>query len=131
MEFDVKASREHLAARLAARQAESEAGRAEALAWARAAISRAAPGFAAVRRVYLFGSVLAPGQFRDESDIDIGVEGELSADDFFGLWRAIEEDAPGWEVDLVELDKTHVHFAERVRLEGELVYEARDTDPQS
>ncbi len=130
MAFDVKASREHLAARLAAQQAEAEAGRVEALAWARAAISRAAPGFA-VRRMYLFGSVLTPGPFRDDSDIDIGVEGELSADDFFGLWRTIEEDAPAWEVDLVELDRARVHFADRVRLQGELVYEARDTNPQS
>jgi predicted nucleotidyltransferase len=122
--FDVKASREHLAARLAAQWEQAEARRRAALALVRAAIRQAGPGFAAVRRVYLFGSVLSPGQFRPDSDIDVGVEGELSAADFFGLWRAIEEDAPGWEIDLVELDRARPQFAERVRSAGELIYAA-------
>ena len=124
MTFDVQASREHLAARLAQQYEQAEARRLAALDAARCAIRRAGPRFTSVRRAYLFGSVLLPGQFRPDSDIDVGIEGKLEAEDFFGLWRAIEEGAPGWQVELVELDRTRVPFAGRVRLEGELVYEA-------
>ena len=70
------------------------------------------------------------GAFRRDSDIDVGVEGELTAEDFFALWREIEAAAPGWEVDLVELDRSRVHFAERVRQEVELVYAAGNPDAQ-
>ena len=124
MTFDVQASREHLAARLAQQYEQAEARRLAALDAARHAIRRAVPRFTGVHRSYLFGSVLLPGQFRPDSDIDVGIEGKLEAEDFFGLWRAIEEGAPGWQVELVELDRTRVPFAGRVRLEGELVYEA-------
>jgi predicted nucleotidyltransferase len=120
--IDIVASREHLAARLADRRKQAEAQRLVALTFARSAILQAAPGFPSVRRVYLFGSVLAPGQFRPDSDIDVGVEGDLGAGDFWGFWRALEEDGPAWEIDLVELDRARSYFAERVRLEGELVY---------
>ncbi len=124
MAFDLKASREHLAARLARQHDQAERARSAALAAARAAIMQAAPRYPTVRRVYLFGSVLTPGQFRPDSDIDVGVEGDLGVEGFFGLWRAIEDETPGWQVDLVELDRARIPFADRVRLEGELVYAA-------
>lgn len=124
MTFDVQASREHLAARLAQQYEQAEARRLAALDAARHAIRRAGPRFTRVRRAYLFGSLLLPGQFRPDSDIDVGIEGKLEAEDFFGLWRAIEEHAPGWQAELVELDRTRAQFADRVRIEGELVYEA-------
>ncbi len=60
MAFDVKASREHLSERLAQQRGEAEERRLAALAAARAGIRRAAPSFATVRRVYLFGSVVNP-----------------------------------------------------------------------
>lgn len=128
MTFDVRASREYLAVRFAAKREQAEARRFAALDAIRHAILRAGPLFTSVKRIFLFGSILSAGQFRPDSDIDVGVEGDLGADEFFGLWRALEQEAPGWQVDLVELDRARVHFADRVRLEGELIYEARNTD---
>lgn len=66
--------REYHARRAAERRAEREALRARKLEEARAAIRRVAPDFPAVRRVYLFGSLLRPGCFHDASDIDVAVE---------------------------------------------------------
>jgi predicted nucleotidyltransferase len=128
--FDTKASAAALEARLTAARAPLEARRKRALAVMQHALPRAGSQVATVRRLYLFGSVLIPGAFRSHSDVDVGVEGALSADEFFSLWRAIEDAAPGWEVDLVELDHSRVHFADRVRTEGMLVYEAGDPNPQ-
>ena len=72
----------------------------------------------------VLGGSRARGTHRPDSDIDVGIEGKLEAEGFFGLWQAIEEGAPGWQVELVELDRTRAPFADRVRIEGELVYEA-------
>lgn len=120
-----------LAARFAETRGQQEARREAALASMRRGLPLAAARVPAVRRLYLFGSVLIPGAFRSDSDIDVGVDGDLSADEFFALWREIDDAAPGWETDLVELDRARVHFADRVRKEGELVYAAGNPDAQS
>ena len=78
----------------------------------------------------MFGSVLRPGAMRLTSDIDIAIEGRLSAKDYFALWRQLEHAAAGWPIELVELDKD-LHFAARVRETGELIYEHTDSDAQS
>jgi predicted nucleotidyltransferase len=55
------------------------------------------------------------------SDVDVAVEGKLSAEDYFALWRALEEES-GQPVDLVELTED-LPFAHRIREQGEILYE--------
>lgn len=127
--IDVEKSAAALDARLAEKRARLEARRERALAAIRPALRAVGPRFPSVRRLYLFGSVLIPGAFRSDSDIDIGVDGDVNGEAFLALWREIDNAAPGWETDLVELDRARVHFAERVREEGELVYQAEELAP--
>lgn len=74
------------------------------------------------RRIYRWGSLLHPEQFREISDIDIAVEGwdkpmtGLHAlDDACRLTR--------FPVDLVELERIHPAHADTIRKEGKLVYD--------
>jgi hypothetical protein len=53
--------------------------------------------------------------------VDVAVEGKLSAEDYFALWRALEEES-GQPVDLVELTED-LPFAHRIREQGEILYE--------
>jgi predicted nucleotidyltransferase len=55
---------------------EREALRLRVLEQAREAIRQVAPRFPAVRAVYLFGSILHPGRFRPDSDVDVALDGE-------------------------------------------------------
>jgi predicted nucleotidyltransferase len=126
---EIAACRASLHAREQRQQAEREARRAAALAAARQAVAQAAPQFPAVRRVYLFGSVVQPGAMRQCSDIDVAVEHRLSAEDYFGFWRALERAAPGRAFDLAELEGD-TPFAAGVRHSGVVVYECADADTQ-
>lgn len=109
--------RAYHAQRNAAHDAAREALRLRKLEQARAAIRRVAPRFPAVRRVYLFGSVLRPGRFHDRSDIDVAVEcDDLEAETPFA--RALEREL-ATDVDLRPLRGA---IAEAVRDEGEKVY---------
>jgi predicted nucleotidyltransferase len=67
---------------------------------------------------------------RSDSDVDVAIEGDLSAEAYFALWRELERAIPGRPVEIVEL-RQGLHFAERVRQTGELIYERPDTDPES
>lgn len=75
-----------------------------------------------VPRVYLFGSVLRPGYFGAASDIDLAVEG-LAPDLVYRAERRLEE-ITSFPFDLVELEEAMPELAERVRQEGEVLYEA-------
>ena len=86
--------------------------------------------FPHIQRAYLFGSVLRPGALRVTSDIDIAVEGRLTAEDYFALWRAWERVVGYRSIDLLELDRD-IHFADRVRAQGLLIYEHADSDAES
>jgi len=134
MKVDVAESRAYLAARAAATYEAREQRRAAALTAARAAAQAVLPSFPAVRRAYLFGSVIRPGAMRATSDVDIALEAALDAaldaETYFAVWRALERAAGPWELDVIELGP-EVHFAARVRAEGELIYERADQDPQS
>ena len=66
--------REYHARRAASRSAAREALRQRKLSQVREAICRLSPGYPAVRRVYLFGSLLRPGRFHAASDIDVALE---------------------------------------------------------
>ncbi len=126
---EIAAARENLRRR----QEQAYRAREERRQAALQAIRSAAPAilarFPAVRRAYLFGSVTQPGGMGPRSDVDVAVEGKLSAEEYFALWRALEEQS-GQPVDLVELTDD-LPFAHRVRAHGEVLYERSDSDPES
>ncbi len=109
--------REYHARRAGSRRAEREALRECKLEQAREAIRRLAPRFPAVRRVYLFGSLLRPGGFHATSDIDVAlVCDDLEAETPFA--RALEREL-GTSIDLRPFAGA---IAEAVRDGGEQVY---------
>ncbi len=78
-----------------------------------------------VQRAYLFGSLTRPGAFHEASDIDIAVEG-ITAQEYFALWRALEQALPDWEVDLRDITSPS-HFSDLIRKTGVLIYERADS----
>ena len=72
-----------------------EALREKVLAEAKEAVSSLAPEFPALREIHLFGSILQPGRFTEQSDVDLAVETDRGAEDPFEqesrFWRAMEE----------------------------------------
>jgi predicted nucleotidyltransferase len=82
--------KEYHARREQMRWEQREALRLEVLEQARSAIRHLAPQFPAIRAVYLFGSVLAPGRFLPDSDVDVALDSDdLAAETPF--WRGLEE----------------------------------------
>lgn len=67
-------------------------------------------------KAYVFGSLVRPGRFREDSDVDLAVEA-IDPDRLFQLMANLSE-AVGRDVDLVELPKCH--FAHRIRERGML-----------
>lgn len=57
-----------------------------------------------VKKVYLFGSILAENQFNKWSDIDIAVEG-MPSFDYFKIFGELEDLLDTENIDLVELEK--------------------------
>ena len=69
---------------------EREGLRLEVLEKAREAVRRSAPRFLAIRTVYLFGSLLQPGRFRPDSDVDVAIDcDDIEVETPF--WRMLEE----------------------------------------
>ncbi|MBI3762431.1 MAG: nucleotidyltransferase domain-containing protein [Chloroflexi bacterium] len=122
--IDIAAVRRNLATRAERQLAEREKRRAAAEQAVTAAARRAAPSFPSVRRVFLFGSVIRNNAFRADSDVDVAVEG-LGTADYFAIWRAIEEAAPEWTVDVRDITQPS-EFADRVRSTGKQIYERVD-----
>jgi len=109
--------REYHARRERARWEEREAARREVGERARAAIRGIAPRFPAIRAVYLFGSILQPGRFLPDSDVDVAVDcDDLAAETPF--WRALEERL----FRNVDLRPRAGAVAEAVATYGELCY---------
>jgi hypothetical protein len=98
-----------------------EIGRQQAQRAAKAAILAVSPNYLAVQWVYLYGSILEPGWFRKDSDINVGIVGADMAL-CFDIWRDLERQASVWAFDVrpLELDDP---FSERIREKGELIYE--------
>ena len=67
-----------------------------------------------IERAWIFGSVIRPHRFTEDSDIDLAVE-QIEPTDFFNTISAFSR-YWGREVDLVELKKCH--FAHRIREHG-------------
>jgi predicted nucleotidyltransferase len=120
----IEASRQYHRERDAKRRAEREAYRHEWLERVRTAIRQVAPTIPAVRRAYLFGSLMQAGRFRPDSDIDVAVEcSDLEQESLF--WRGLER-ALQREVDV----RPYVEpITQAVAWYGELVYERQDGDP--
>ncbi len=55
------------------------------------------------RRVLLFGSLAQPFWFRENSDVDLAVEG-LGVQDYWTAWQAVEEVIGDRPVDFVEME---------------------------
>ena len=89
----------------------------------RDAVRRSAPRFPAIQAVYLFGSLLQPGQFRPDSDIDVAIDcDDVEVETPF--WRMLE-DALERDVDLRPRIGT---VARAVEQGGELCYERKVSD---
>lgn len=119
--IDIAAVRHNLQARAERERAEREARRAVAERAVSEAVQKAVANFPSVKRVFLFGSVTRPNAFRPDSDVDVAIEG-LGLADYFPTWRAIEEAAPGWTIDVRDITQPS-DFAGRVRATGKLIYE--------
>ena len=123
-EASLRPYREYHARRERELREEREAFRLGVLERARDAIRRSAPRFPAIRAAWLFGSILQPGRFRPDSDIDVAVD----CDD-------IEVEAPFWR-ELEESLKRDVDLRPRigpiasaVEDYGELCYERETAGP--
>jgi predicted nucleotidyltransferase len=116
--------REYHAQRERKLRQEREGFRLRTLEQARGAIRRSAPAFPAIRAVHLFGSILQPGRFRPDSDIDVAVDcDDIEAETPF--WRTLEE-ALEKNVDL----RPRVGAVARaVETSGELCYEREVSGP--
>jgi predicted nucleotidyltransferase len=119
----IEAARQYHRTRDAKQRAEREAYRLEWLEKARAAVRQHAPDFPALQRAYLFGSIMQPGRFRPNSDIDVAVEcPDLQQESDF--WRALKQTLQR-DVDV----RPHVEpITDAVRWYGELVYERKSSD---
>lgn len=73
-----------------------------------------------IGKAYLFGSLVEPGHFSPESDVDIAVE-QIDPDRFFEA-ISIFSTALHRQVDVVRLDTCH--FAHRIREKG-IVWETK------
>jgi predicted nucleotidyltransferase len=130
MTIDVQVSLNRLLAREQETYQLRERRRQAACDALRAAVRFVAPRYAQVDRAFIFGSVTRPGGLGEASDLDVAVEGTLSAEAFFALWRDLERAVDSGPIDLVELDQRSVHFVQRVREAGELIYERNASDSQ-
>ncbi|MBI3949197.1 MAG: nucleotidyltransferase domain-containing protein [Acidobacteria bacterium] len=86
-------------------------------------VGEVAQRFSGVRRLYLFGSVLVPGQFYFEtSDVDVGVVGTLGVE-FFKLGAALDQHFDR-TVDLIDIDPT-TPFGQLILTRGVCIYDAK------
>lgn len=102
-----------LDAALARRRAACERERQALLAKVLRLLDELAPQYD-IQQAYIFGSLVTPGRFGPDSDVDIAVE-QIDPVRFFEAMGKFSASL-GREVDLVELDKCH--FAHRIRERG-------------
>ncbi len=102
MPIDIQAARRAFLSRQQKTLEQHEALRQNALQAVRSVAPAIIAKYPTVTATYLFGSILRPGAFQTNSDIDIAIEGG-SAEDYFALWRELEEVLPDWFIDLREV----------------------------
>lgn len=76
-------------------------------------------------KIYLWGSILTPNNFRDYSDIDIALVGILSAKRFFELYGEIMF-LSDFSIDIVQLEKIEPEFRDIILMKGKIVYEKNE-----
>ena len=74
--------------------------------------------------IWQWGSILQKENFRDYSDIDIGLCGLGSFQELFNAQKIAMEIAT-FPIDLVELDKLEDNFQKAIKRRGKKVYERR------
>ena len=74
------------------------------------------------RRVFQWGSLLRPGDFKPYSDIDIAIEGVTDAERFFALLGDAQK-LTRFPLDIVQLEKIAPEYADDIRRYGKIVYE--------
>lgn len=105
--------------RAAKREESREVRRLEAQKHAHALAAQIAEEDPSVRNIWGFGSVFEARQpFREDSDIDLAVEGGSLV-----AWRLSQ--ASSWKIDWVELDQQDDSFVESVKNTGVLIFERR------
>ena len=70
--------------------------------------------------VYLFGSVVEPGSFRLDSDVDLAVRG-VPIDQYYEAWGLAEAVFDDGRLDLIRLEDAPTWLAEEVERRGELL----------
>ena len=118
---DIDACRENFYKRQERRRQQREAVRQATREAILGAVHKVLPDHPEVKSLYLFGSIIRENAFGPESDIDVAVEG-TNAEQYFTLWRHLQDAVPERMVDLREINKPS-YFADTVRERGELIYE--------
>jgi predicted nucleotidyltransferase len=119
----IRQAREHFYRREEERKQAREARRQTRYQAVRETVQRMAPDFPAVRVVYLYGSLVQPGRFRADSDVDIAVVCDDLAEES-RFWGVLEQ-ALQCEVDVRPCTGTAI--ADVVGFYSELVYERQDS----
>lgn len=75
--------------------------------------------FPEVKKAYIFGSIIKKGKFREDSDIDIALEGKVK-EDYFLIWSELEEKLnEGLDLRILDSGVT----SQIIKKEGKLIYE--------
>jgi predicted nucleotidyltransferase len=117
-------ARQYYYEREARRRAQREAERQQWVQRVREVVVACASGYPDIRRVYLFGSLLQPGRFRPDSDIDLAVECDALVTES-SFWHSLEHELRR-DVDVRSLRGV---LKEVVTLQGEPIYERQDAGP--
>jgi predicted nucleotidyltransferase len=74
------------------------------------------------QRIYQWGSLLHPERFDENSDIDFAVEGITAPETFFSMLGDAMK-LTRLPLDIVQIEKIEIEFADAIRQSGKIVYE--------
>jgi hypothetical protein len=74
------------------------------------------------QRIYQWGSLLHPERFDENSDIDFAVEGITAPETFFNMLGDAMK-LTRLPLDIVQIEKIEIEFADAIRQSGKVVYE--------
>lgn len=74
------------------------------------------------KRIYQWGSLMDQSKFRENSDIDIAIEGINDPETFFKLYGDAEK-MTNFSLDLLDIDKIAPEFSQIIKSKGKIVYE--------
>jgi predicted nucleotidyltransferase len=74
------------------------------------------------QRIYQWGSLLHPERFDENSDIDFAVEGITAPETFFSMLGDAMK-LTRLPLDIVQIEKIEIEFADAIRQSGMVVYE--------